>query len=167
MALATPVFSSRQYLPVIMLASCVACSYSVKGNLPSHLETVNVTPVRSITTEYGLEQELTSNLVETLVSDGRLSVVTSSHDSVLKTTISSFVRSAYSYSSAEVIEEYKLEMRVSIDFEDLVQGVPMLESESISKWIIYDPVQESYTDAKSRLIKEISEEIVRRCLSGW
>jgi hypothetical protein len=152
------------------LAWCLllmSCAYSFKGNLPAHIRTVRIAPARNTAAEYGLEQQLTSDLVEGVVGDGRLAVVNSSQDALIETTISLFVRTPYSYSSAEVVEEYKLEMRVQLAFMDVIRDEALISDEAVSCWIVYDPAVEDYTSAKVRLLTGMAEAIVRRCLSGW
>jgi len=145
----------------------LSCAYSFRGNLPAHLRTVRVAPVRNSASEYGLEQQLTSGIVTGVVSDGRLAVVNSSEDALVECTIDQFLRTPYSYSSSETVEEYKLEMRVQLDFTDLVRDEALISREAVSRWIVYDPAVEDYASAKERLLADMAEEIVRRCLSGW
>ncbi|MBN1433635.1 LptE family protein [Candidatus Fermentibacterales bacterium] len=152
---------------VALVLLCAGCPYGVRGNLPGHLTTVTILQMRSQTSEYGLEQQLTSLVVEAMVSDGRLAVVSSGADAVLEAVITGFSRTPYSYTSSEVVEEYKLQISVRIDFEDRVQEVALLESETVAEWVIYDPDTETFVDAKARLLADAAEEIVRRTLSGW
>ncbi len=144
-----------------------ACSYGFRGNLPSHMQTVAVEPFGSTVTEYGLEQEMTDRVTTLLVRDGRLAVVPSGADSELEGTVAAYSRTPYSYTAGEVVEEYKLQMSVNVTFTDLVEEAPVLESESVTQWVVYDPDAETETDARARLLEETAEEVVRRCLSGW
>lgn len=152
-------------LMLIMMGS--DCAYGLSGSLPAYLQTIRVSPFRSQVTEYGLEQELTSLVTEKLVMDGRLAVVTAGQDSELAATVAAWARTPYSYTSAEQVEEYKLEIRMELTFTDLVAESDILDSESITTWIVYDPSAESEQEARGRLLVETAEEIVRRCLSGW
>ena len=154
-------------LPFALFLMVTGCPYSVRGNLPSHLSSVSVPAFRSQVTEYGLEQQLTSLVVESMVSDGRLAVVNTDADAILRATITSFSRTPYSYTSAEVVEEYRLQISVRLDFEDRVQGVDLLEDDTVSEWVVYDPSSEPYNGARDRLMEETAAEIVRRTLSGW
>jgi hypothetical protein len=163
--LGTRVTPSLGLALLVALSSC--CAYSFHGNLPAHLETVRVIPFRSSVTEYGLEQELTSLVTESFVTDGTLAVVVDSADSRIECTVSSWSRTPYSYSSSEEIEEYRLEIRVTVAFTDLVRDEPVFEQETVSRWIVYDPRVEDFSSAKSRLLVEAADEIVRVCLSGW
>jgi len=101
------------------------------------------------------------------VSNGRLAVVTDNPDAILEGRIVSFARTAYSYTSAEEIEEYKLDITINLTFTDMVKDEDILDTESIGEWIIYDPDTEQYTDARDRLLELAADEIVRSCLSGW
>lgn len=153
-------------IPPAVLLAC-SCAYSLRGNLPEHLQTVQIVPFRSSVTEYGLEQELTSLVVEEMVSNGRLAVVTDDADAVLEGRITSFTRIPYSYTSAEEVEEYRLDVKVTLTFTDVVRNENILDTQSVGEWLIYDPSEEQYSDARQRLLVEAADEIVRSCLSGW
>lgn len=165
---------SRPAIPVLtaivlsVLSLAGACAhYGFAGSLPAHLETIRIEPFRSRVQEYGLEQELTSLVTERIVMDGRLAVVTGEQDSELEAVVAAWSRSPYSYTSSEQVEEYRLEIRVELTFADLVEESDILDAESVTAWIVYDPSAESEQDARRRLLQEMAEEIVRRCLSGW
>jgi len=153
---------------VLAAASLLAlgCAYSVRGNLPAHIQSVQVERFRSMATEYGLDQELTATVTERLVEDGRLAVVTSSPDASLSGTVTSFDRSAYSYTSSETVEEYRLLISISAELVDLTTEEKILD-EQIREWITYSPGEESFADAKARLLDIAADEVVRAALSGW
>lgn len=152
---------------VLLLLLGSGCSYGFRGSLPEHIQSVKVIPFRSRVTQYGLEQDITSRIVEMLVRNGRLSVVLVEQDSEIEGSVAAYLRTPYSYTSSEVVEEYKLEIRVEIKFTDILQETDIISNESVSTWLIYDPDIETETDARNRLLEESAEDIVRRCLSGW
>ncbi|OPL19515.1 MAG: hypothetical protein AVO35_10150 [Candidatus Aegiribacteria sp. MLS_C] len=145
----------------------IACSYSFRGSLPAHLQSVRVLPFRSRVTQYGLEQEMTSRVTEKLVTDGRLAIALEGQDSEIEGVVAAYSRTPYSYTSAEVVEEYKLEIRVEVSFTDLVEESEILRNENVTTWLVYDPDAESEAQALERLLEESAEDVVRRCLSGW
>ena len=106
-------------------------------------------------------------MTEEFVMDGRLAVVVSAENSVIEGTVAAYQKTPYSYTSAEVVEEYKLEIRVQINFTDLVEEVEIIRDESVTTWLVYDPDAESESQALERLLNESAEDIVRKCLSGW
>lgn len=153
------------FLAFILLS--ISCSYGFRGSLPEHIQSVKVIPFRSRVTQYGLEQDITSRVVEMIVRDGRLAVAVENQDSEIEGAVAAYNKTPYSYTSAEVVEEYKLEIRVEISFTDLLQERDIIATESVTTWLVYDPDTESEIDARNRLLEESAEDIVRRCLSGW
>jgi len=149
----------------MVLAS--SCSYGFRGSLPEHIQSVSILPFRSRVTQYGLEQELTSRVTEKVVTDGRLAVVVDNQDTEIEGTVAAYSRTPYSYTQAEVVEEYKLEIRVEITFSDLLRETDIISGESVTTWLVYDPDLESEAEALERLLEESAEDVVRRCLSGW
>lgn len=145
----------------------LSCAYTFTGNLPAHLETVSIVSLRSQVAEYGLAPELTSYITEDFLSNGRLVVVTQDATSELEGRITSWQRTPYSYTSYEVVEEYKIQIRVEITFSDIVEDEVILNKENVSTWIVYDPANETEPDARTRLLQQSAEDIVERCLSGW
>ncbi len=152
---------------LIYLAVGMSCSYGFRGSLPEHIQSVKIIPFRSRVTQYGLEQDITSRVVEMMVRNGRLAVAVENQDSEIEGVVVSYTKTPYSYTSAEVVEEYKLEIRVEISFMDLLQEKDIIATESVSTWLVYDPGSESEIEARDRLLEESAEDIVRRCLSGW
>lgn len=110
---------------------------------------------------------MTARVTQMIVMDGRLSVVLESEDSRIEGMVAAYERTPYSYTSAEVVEEYRLQMRVEVSFVDLSREIDIISGESISTWLVYDPDTESESEARERLLEESAEDIVRRCLSGW
>lgn len=102
-----------------------------------------------------------------IVRDGRLSVAIENQDSEIEGIVASYSKTPYSYTSAEIVEEYKLEIRVEISFADLLHEIDIIAAESVNTWLVYDPDTETEIDARDRLLEESAEDIVRRCLSGW
>lgn len=152
---------------LVLAMFCMSCSYGFRGSLPEHIQSVKVIPFRSRVTQYGLEQDMTSRVIEMIVRDGRLAVAVENQDSEIIGTVAMYNKTPYSYTSAEVVEEYKLEIRIEISFTDLLHETDIIASENISTWLVYDPDAESELDARNRLLEESAEDIVRRCLSGW
>lgn len=157
--------SIQSVLVFIMLS--VSCSYGFRGSLPEYIQSVKVIPFRSRVSQYGLEQDITSRVIEMIVRDGRLAVAIENQDSEIEGTVAAYSKTPYSYTSAEVVEEYKLEVRIEISFIDLIHETDIIGNESVTTWLVYDPDNETEIDARNRLLEESAEDVVRRCLSGW
>ena len=144
-----------------------SCAYSFKGSLPENIKSVQVDQFRSSITEYGIEQEITSLVTESIVRDGRLSIDNETPDARISGSISYFARSAVTYTGAEEVEQYKLEIRVSVSMDNTSDNEYIIRDEAVSEWLLYDPETETFDAAKQRLIIQTSDSVVRRCLSGW
>lgn len=156
-----------KYLVCITMAVLLGCAYSFRGSLPPGLETVAVSQFRSSVTEYGLETELTSIVTETMVTDGRLAVVTANPDTRVSGRVTAFTRSAEEYTGGEQVQRYRLDLRVEITMEDLRNEDFLIRNETVAEWILYDPAAETLAQARERLVREVAREIVQKCLSGW
>jgi len=156
-----------KYMIFMIFAALMGCAYSFRGSLPPGLETVEVSQFRSSVTEYGLETELTSIVTETMVTDGRLAVVTANPDTRVSGRVTAFTRSAEEYTGGEQVQRYRLDLRVEINMEDLRNEGYLIRNETVAEWILYDPASESLAQARERLVREVAGEIVQKCLSGW
>lgn len=143
------------------------CAYSFRGSLPEGIGSVQVRQFRSSVTEYGLEQEITGLVTEEIVRDGRLGIDNETPDARIQGTVNYFGRIAVTYTGSEEVEQYRLEIRVSVSMDRTDNNEYIIRDETISEWIIYDPSEETLESARERLVQNVSEQIVRRCLSGW
>jgi len=78
-----------------------------------------------------------------------------------------FGRTAVSYTGSEEVEEYRLEIRVTVSMDSAGDNEYIISDETLSEWILYDPAAETYEAARDRVVEKISAQIARRCLSGW
>lgn len=159
-----------QGFKIVVLSSILfllSCAYSFKGSLPENIKTVEVEQFRSSVTEYGLEQEITSLVTESIVRDGRLSIDNESPDARITGSVTHFSRTAVTYTASEEVEQYKLELRVSVSMGNTSDNEYIIRDETVSEWLLYDPSTETLDSAKNRLVVQVSDAIVRRSLSGW
>lgn len=162
--LATRGFRIVLLLSILFLFSC---AYSFKGSLPESIKTVQVEHFRSNVTEYGLEQEITSLVTESIVRDGRLSIDNETPDARITGSVTYFSRTAVTYTGSEEVEQYKLELRVSVSMGKTTDNEYIIRDETVAEWLLYDPSREALDSAKERLVMQVSDAIVRRSLSGW
>ena len=152
---------------VLFILPLVSCTYSFKGTLPENIKSVQVEQFRSSVTEYGLEQEITSLVTESIVRDGRLSIDNEMPDARITGSVTYFMRTAVTYTGGEEVEQYKLELRVLVSMDNTSDNEYIIRDETVSEWLLYDPSSETLDSAKERLIIQVSDSVIRRCLSGW
>ena len=152
---------------VFFVILILSCAYSFKGTLPENIKSVQVEQFRSGVNEYGLEQEITSLVTESLVRDGRLAVENENPDVRLSGSITQYTRTAVTYTDSEDVQQYKLEIRVVVSMGNAADNEYIIRDEAVSEWLLYDPSAETLDAARGRLLVQVSEAVVRRCLSGW
>ncbi|MCK5130843.1 MAG: hypothetical protein KAR40_01660 [Candidatus Sabulitectum sp.] len=152
---------------VLSVLYFLSCAYSFKGTLPENIKSVQVEQFRSNVTEYGLEQEITSLITESIVRDGRLSIDNEAPDARISGSVMRFSRTAVTYTGGEEVEQYKLELRVSVSMDNTSDNEYIIRDEAVSEWLLYDPSAETLESARQRLVIQVSDAVVRRCLSGW
>jgi len=163
---AIPAFRITVAAVVILLAP-LGCSYGFRGTLPGNIQSVKISQFRSSVTEYGLEQDITGLVTEAIVRDGRLAIDNETPDSKIEGSVVYFQRTAVTYTGSEDVEQYRLEIRVTVNMENTSGNEYIIRNETISEWILYDPATETFNAARDRLVEKVSGQIVRRCLSGW
>jgi len=152
---------------VAFLLTLLSCAYSFRGSLPEGIKSVQVEQFRSTVTEYGLEQDITALVTESIVRDGRLSIDNDDPDVHITGSVSYFSRAAVTYTSGEEVEQYKLEIRVVVSMGNTIGNEYIIRDETVSEWLLYSPSTESLSSARTRLVAQVSDAVVRRCLSGW
>ncbi len=50
-----------------------------------------------------------------------------------------FDRTAVSYTGSEEVEQYRLELRVTVSMDRTADNEYIIRNETISEWILYDP----------------------------
>ena len=160
--------ATRAYsLAALLMALAAGCAYSFRGSLPENIQSVRVRQFRSTVTEYGIEQAITTLVTDAIVRDGRLSIDNETPDATIEGTVNYFGRTAVSYTGSEEVEQYRLEIRVTVSMDSDGDNEYIISDETLSEWILYDPASETYEAARERVVDKISAQIARRCLSGW
>src|SRR3989338_5044008 len=108
-------------LCVVMLGT--GCGYTTKSNLPEHIKTIHVEPVKNaidLSTEVsdkerfrvyrpGVEVDITNAVINRFIFDGNLKVVKSEKaDAVFEGKLVDYRRDPLRYSQADDIQEYRL-----------------------------------------------------------
>ena len=146
------------------------CGYSTRSLLPSHLKTVAVPPATNTTTQPGLAEALTDDLTAVFTSDRTLHVTnTEAADLVVNTTVSSYTRTASSYSSDSLVQNvsaYELSVSAQVDARDQTRNEEFY-SGTASARVTYDPSAKTEEQAAADAIKKLAAEIVRQVQIAW
>ena len=107
------------FLCGLTAVGCGVYSFSGSG-LPSHIKTVAVPLFGNQTTEYGIRENLTDQIIDRLVADGRLKVVgMEAADSVIRGVVVDYKNQAYTFDKEENVQEYIVRIFIDVSYEDV------------------------------------------------
>ena len=150
------------------------CGYTASpALLPQHLKTVGIPLFENQTVEYTLEQEVTDAVVQRFVTDNHLRVVDEkSADCVVKGVITQYRNSVFGISNADLAQEYRVTIGVSVVFKDQVKNREIWHDEIVKTANYYVqavPGQQAKTelDGRKEAIQKIADEILSRSIESW
>ena len=164
-----------------LLAVCAAaglvlgsCGYTTSpALLPSHLKTLAVPVFENGTTEYTLEQDITTAVVAAFVRDNHLKVVDErSANCVLRGKVTQYKNAVFGFTNATQAQEYRVTIAVQVTFKDRVKNRELWSDEIVrtANYYVQDvPGQLAKTelDGRKEAISKIADEVLSRSVEGW
>ncbi len=155
---------------LLLVVGC--CGYSTRSLLPSHLKTVAVPPATNTTTQPGLAEALTDDLTAAFTSDRTLHVTNAeAADLVVNTTVSSYTRTASSYTGDQAVSAYELSISAQVEARDQTRDEEFYSGTASARFT-YDPNAtppnvNTEELAAAETLKKLASEIVRQVLIAW
>jgi len=128
------------FVLILMLQNC--SFYSFKGSVPSHIDSVVISPFKNETSEYIISDLLNDKFLRLMLLENILDIVSFEEaDSKLDITIKSISDkpNVYSFDTGtnyEIIDEWKIQMNVKIQWYDLINNENIIEK-NITEWATY------------------------------
>lgn len=120
------------------------------------------------TPESGLREDLTDRLSQAFVDDNTLRVVPEGRaDAIIRGSVVSYSREAYTYSEAEVVSEYIVRIGINVEFVEKKSGEIIWEERNMSNWGTYDSATQGEDDGKEMAIGKLVEDILNKTVKGW
>ncbi len=147
--------------------------------IPDHLQSIRIEPVRNETSQIGISSDLTQELIDEFIREGRFTVTSSPDaDAILYTTVASYSQIPLSYDENFVVQEYKIAMVANLRFIDNVEKLTLWQekregfSGGIEAWVNYSVspevgITETEEEARERLIENLAQRILQRTVYGW
>ncbi len=152
--------------------------------LPGSIKTVAIPTITNKTPYYGINEELTRELTEKFIQNGRLTVADKKEaDCMLECEIVRYLLVPLSYDENDVVEQKKLNVIVNLTFIDLQNETKMWDEiwretdagteiggiiEEVSFFVSGDEDEtETEQEARARIVIELAEDIVQRTIYGW
>ncbi len=150
--------------------------------LPQRLKTIAIPTIVNSTEYYGINEDLTTGLIEKFIQNGRLTIADEKDaDCMLKGEIIKYKRIPLSYDENDIVEQYRLRMIVNLIFVDLSDNTILWDEiwreteagteiggivEEVRFFVSGDNA-ETEELARERIVTELSEEIIKRTIYGW
>jgi hypothetical protein len=120
------------------------------------------------TTESGIRERLTDQLAQAFVNDNTLKVAREQQaDAVLRGAVISYTMDPYSYTSAEVVNEYICRIGLNVQFANRKTGKVIWEEKGMTSFGTYNAATEIEDDGKTRAIGKLVEDILNKTVKGW
>ena len=157
-------------LAALLLAIPLACGYKAGSLLPGHIKKIYIPTFVNETTRYGIEQDLTESVIQAFTNDNRLSVVSEADaDAMLRGVITGFEKGALTFDRAQTVDEFRIEITVAVEFEDLREGKVLWKEDEFRAWDSYVAGEEGDGEeqALETAVSTLAGDIMSRTLEGW
>jgi outer membrane lipopolysaccharide assembly protein LptE/RlpB len=121
---------------LLLLAALLAggCGYTVRGTLPSHINTVAVPVFRNRTPEPAIEGFITRAVVEAFSTNGRLKVVSSGQaDAILDGEIIGYSVSSIAFNKDSNVRQYRLVVTLNLKMRDVRRGGLLFQQNGVTE----------------------------------
>lgn len=154
-------------------AGCTAPYTPAPQILPSNVRKVYIRPFVNNTTQYGLEEKLTLQVIDEFIRDGRLAVVNNENEAngIVTGEISKYILQPLTYDANNVVEQYKLWVLVTVSFVDRDHNLTLWTEPNMEGIEIFAdatrPGGRNEEDVRADIWDTLSRQIVRRTIEGF
>jgi hypothetical protein len=146
------------------------CGYHLVGtgsSLPTHLKTLFIPVFSNSSSEPEIHRELTSNIIDSFITDGRLKIVRKGDsDMLMKGNLYYYDLKAVSFSSSDFVSDYIVELGVDVEVIDKVNDKLYIKNKFKTKWD-YKATSDIINTESARLaaLEEAYKELGNRLVS--
>jgi outer membrane lipopolysaccharide assembly protein LptE/RlpB len=144
------------------------CGYSLRGNLPDHLQTVAVPVLQNRTPVPAIENFLTAAIVNAFATNGRLRVTSADRaDSILEGEVVSYSLQSIAFDASANVRQYRLTVTLNLRFRDVRRNEVLFQRAGYSDradFAVPGTVAETISASESAL-QQAATEIARSVVS--
>ncbi len=154
-------------LLALLLSGCGYHLVGTSASLPQHLKTLSIPVFTNSSTEPEIHRELTSAIINSYITDGRLKVVRKGQaDMVMNGNLFYYELEAVSFSSNDFASDYIVKLGVDIEVIDKVNNKPYLKQKFKTQWDYKASSDIVNTEsARSAALEEAYQELGNRLVS--
>ena len=151
------------------------CGYHLVGtgsSLSSHLKTLFIPVFANSSSEPGIHRELTSAIINSFITDGRLKIVRKGNsDMVMKGSLFYYDLRAVSFTYSDFASDYIVKLGVEVEVIDKINDKPYIKNKFTTKWDyratsdIVDTesarlaaLEEAYKELGNRLVSQLIDQ---------
>lgn len=166
-------FNTLRKLGLGALLILVGCHPAV-SILPPHIHTVGVPTADNHTSQYGVETEITSQVIHQFETDGRLVLASDkSADLLVKISVRQYQKDVLLTNTANNRpEQYRLSVVYDLSAVDQVDQRPLFEDKGKTRSVFFNTsdypgsIVETEDQAFQRLTDDLARSVVRRVIEG-
>lgn len=170
--------NARATLAILLGAaacSLLSCAYTVRTrSLPAHLKTIAIPVFENSTTEYRLEEELTTAVIDRFVRDNQLRVVDQrTANAVLRGRVVSYRNAVFGFSDEARAQEYRVTITIAVSFKDQIKNRELWSDDNLAKTANYyvqdvaGQTARTEIDGRREAVQKMADEILSRTVEGW
>ncbi len=152
---------------VLILSGCYSFTAST---LPSYIKTVKIYEVDNKTLDPVLANVLRDGIVELFRKNASsVRMVNEEANADFEITLLSYTNRPENYSASDLVETYRVTMRVNVRFYDNVRDRMIYEGKNLSADGVYDVLANETEDrhGQTRAVEKLQELIITNALAKW
>ena len=164
---------NRAVAILIVLALAGGCAYSFTGsNLPAHVKTVAIPNFGNETLEPGLDQEITTIVIDRFIKDGRLKLASEGKASCrLSGRVVKYENRVNNYAPDESPRDYIVVVTVAMTLRDMVKNRDLWKDDGLTRTAVYVPGAAtglgSEQDARADAARALAGDMITRTMEPW
>jgi outer membrane lipopolysaccharide assembly protein LptE/RlpB len=157
----------KYFLALIALFMSGCGVYSFSSSSLGGVKTIAVPTFENSSLQYGVQEDLTREIINRLIQDNTLKVVGAADaDAILRGEVVKYERNAYTYDKSDNVSEYKVNIYVNFVLERK-GGKSLAERTNMLGFGVYSATTQTEDDGKLQAVDKLAQDIVDELTKSW
>ena len=153
------------FLVMVLLGSSCGI-YSLSPGGKSSIKTIAVRQFENNTIEYALSSRLTDLVVDAIIADGNLKIVSENDaDAILTGVLTNYVRNPYTYDESDNVSQYVV--KLTFDITLLKNTDEVIWEDTFYSEGVYEAADETDEDGQIRAAQKLVVDIINKTTKSW